>query len=498
MILILYKRSIASVIACAALAALAVEGAVSPTPAVNVPPQPPPTAMTTDFVRVTAPWIAIPIESAPLICEVGKRVMLIQENDDFFITMCSNGYEGVFLAAFPVNSREGRLAWTTPDQKVFFAYRTSSCSGKMYFRQGDELPVDAETRSDYKLRLERFDCAFPLYLSKKSGGIEFVKAPPPAPAQIAATKTAPKSAPASTRKTPIAPARKTTPASTSRPPPAKRYVVAPAGPSTNLLATSPAAQKPLTTTPEKKEAVVAKAESVQKSEPPVTAGAATNKAMAAASASTNSQTVAAKKMPRTGTRGLMSEARKYRIFILISASLVLLVFGLYGESRRRRKTRLRGVAMKAAAEAPAAGVDGSGEPPPIPGASNDFSGSIASMSLGSVTQLLNSHKETGTLLVKDKSNAEIGTLVFVKGEIVDAKSPDKRGIDALYGILRNKEGFFSFLRKEPENVEKTITQGIISLLLDAHRIMDEEHVSPILAPPATPRAATKFKLHGNH
>ena len=197
MMLSLYNKSIASVIACAALATSAVEGAVSPTPTVNVPLQLSPSAMTTDYVRITAPWITIPIGGAPLTCEVGEHVMLIQENDDFFITMCSNEYDGVFLAAFPVNGHEGRLAWTTPERKVIFAYRTSSCRGKMYFRRGDVLPVDAETSSDYKLRLERFDHVFPLYLSKKDRGIEFTKASPIAPAQIAAAKTAQKKAPAS-------------------------------------------------------------------------------------------------------------------------------------------------------------------------------------------------------------------------------------------------------------------------------------------------------------
>jgi hypothetical protein len=172
---------------------------------------------------------------------------------------------------------------------------------------------------------------------------------------------------------------------------------------------------------------------------------------------------------------------------------VLFIIGLYWKSRRRALQRE--VAPNAAAKSLAAGADGSGKPPPLPVSSNDFSGSIASMSLGSVTQFLNSDKETGTLLVKDKSNNEIGILVFIKGEIIDAKSPDKRGIDALYEILRNKEGVFSFLREEPKNMEKTITQGTISLLLDAHRIMDEEYPPPV--PPSDPKATTKIKLHGS-
>ena len=473
----LYNISIASVIACAVLATSAVEGAFSPTPTASVPLQWSPSVMTTDYVRITAPGITIPIESAPLTCEVGQHAMLIQENDDFFITLCSNEYDGVFLAAFPINGREGRLAWTTPERKVIFAYRTSSCRGKMYFRQGDVLPVDAETRRDYKLRLERFNHVFPLYLSKKSRGIEFTKVPPIATGQNAAAKTA----------------RKKASTSMSRLSSVKRNIIAAESPSTNLSSTSTAAQKQSTTTPEKKEASVAKAESVWKSEPPATAGAATNKAAVATSLSTNSQTAEAKKTPQTGTPGLMSNFTKYQTLLIISVSLVLFIIGLYWKIRRMAPRRE--VAPDAAAATLAAGADGSGKPPPLPVSSNDFSGSIASMSLGSVTQFLNSDKETGTLLVKDKSNDEIGILVFIKGEIIDAKSPDKRGIDALYEILRNKEGVFSFLREEPKNVEKTITQGTISLLLDAHRIMDEEYLPPV--PPSDPKATAKIKLHGS-
>ena len=535
--------SIASLVACAALATSTAEGALAPAPPASVP-QPPP-VMTTDFVRVTAPWIAIPIESPPMTCEVGKHLMLIQENDEFFIAMSSNSYQGVFLAAFPVSTREGRPAWTTPEQKVFFAYRTASCRGRLYFRRGDELPVDAETRGEYKLRLERFDHAFPLYVSKTNSGIEFAKAPPPpSPTQVALVKAAQKTAPASAQKTTAASNQKFSPASAPRLPPVKRYIVTPVGPSTNVFTISVLEKSPSASATgkddEKKEegffnrlfsrsgtdaekpkepgaaktgsaqgpdTSAAKTQSVQKTTVGA-AGAGTSAAIAKASLSTNAQATAAGKA--APAPGLMASVTRYQTPAIIMAAIVLFIVGLFWESRR--KARKRELAMEAAAKTLDAAADGSGTPPPIPGSSNDFSGSIASMSLGSVTQFLNSDKETGTLHVKDKSNAELGTLVFIKGEIVDAKSPKKRGIDALYEILRNKEGFFSFLREEPKDVEKTITLGTISVLLDAHRIMDEEYKPAVPTPPpvptapapaktsrpAAPKPATRLKLHGNH
>ena len=520
MMLSLHRVSIASLIVCAALASQEAEGAISPAPPVTVPPPTP--MMTTDFVRVTAPWIAIPIESPPMSCEVGKPVMLIQENDEFFITMCSNTYEGVFLAAFPVTTREGRPAWTTPERKVFFAYRTSSCRGRLYFRQGDELPVDAETHSEYKLRLERFDHAFSLYLSKTNGGIEFAKAPPPSPAQIVLVKTAQKPAAAAVQKTSTASTQKALATSTPRLPPVKRYIVTPVGPSTNVFTISMLEQNPSTVTSGKDEKnkeesffgrLFSRSEADTSAAKPESSLKATPAAAVAATASlpTNAQAIAAGARPRAKTPGVMARSAKIQTPIIIVTALVLFVVGLFWENHR--KARLRNLAMEEAAKALKATADESGTPPIIQGSSNDFSGSISSMSLGSVTQFLNSDKETGMLYVKDKNNVELGILVFVKGEIIDAKSPDKRGIDALYAVLRNKEGFFSFLREDPKNVEKTITQGTISILLDAHRIMDEEHMPPVPTPPPAPtltpaarvasrqnapKTATRLKLHGSH
>lgn len=251
-----------------------------------------------------------------------------------------------------------------------------------------------------------------------------------------------------------------------------------------------AARDSSTHAPIEKKSIVASSVSAQKLEPP---NAVTNETMAAAPSYGHA---VAKQTPRNGTLGL-SNFTKYQTSIIISVSLVLFIIGLYWETRRKTLRR-DGATKKAVAERVVVG-NSVKPPPPLRDSSNDFSGSISSMSLGSVTQFLNSDKETGTLFVKDKNNVEIGTLAFIQGEIIDAKSSNKRGIDALYEILRNKEGFFSFLReKQPKSTEKTITQGTISLLLDAHRIMDEEHMPPIPASPAVSKAAVKLRLHGNH
>ncbi len=506
-----HKQSMVLMIAGAVLAVTASRGAISPEPPPNVPLPPP--LMTTAFVRVTVPWIAVPIQSPPVTCEVGSHVMLIQENDDFFITMCSNRHAGTFLAAFPANTRAGRPAWTTPEEKVFFAYRTTSCRGTLYFKQGDELPVDAQTRNGYKVRLERFGHAFLLYLSRTNSGVEFFAAPPPpTPAQVAHIKAGQKAATTAVPKTPTSSSPKLSADSPPRPPPVKRYIVTPVGPSTNVYTIELLPPDVSTSTTAKADGslitrLFSKTEkpAVAASEKPAPPRSTETPAEKPEPAQKEAPALADKgpeppPTPKTDIKTLFS---MYKIPVLAGASLLVLVGALL--LKRREKNARPETEGKTPGDTVTAGATSTST---TPGTLNDFSGSIASMSLGSVTQFLNSDKETGTLVIRDKDNAELGTLIFIKGEIVDARSPKNRGLDALYEVLRHKEGFFSFLREEPTNVEKTITQGTISLLLEAHRIMDEE-VSPTSPSPplppaaapkprlAAPKPVTKLKLHGN-
>ncbi len=106
----------------------------------------------------------------------------------------------------------------------------------------------------------------------------------------------------------------------------------------------------------------------------------------------------------------------------------------------------------------------------------DMSGHIASSSLGDVSQFLNAGKETGVLSIKNEESDPMGRMVFDKGELVDAESPGHCGVEAVYDLLRHKDGFFSFVRQAEESItERTITQGTISLLLDVYRVIDEEN-----------------------
>ena len=86
-------------------------------------------------------------------------------------------------------------------------------------------------------------------------------------------------------------------------------------------------------------------------------------------------------------------------------------------------------------------------------------------------------------------------MVFVKGEIFDAKTPTRRGVPAVYDIMRCKEGFFTFARGDHSNAERTILEGTITMLLEAHRIMDEEGPKPAAPAKEKPRLRRRPTSH---
>ncbi|MFH0880726.1 MAG: DUF4388 domain-containing protein, partial [Lentisphaerota bacterium] len=110
-------------------------------------------------------------------------------------------------------------------------------------------------------------------------------------------------------------------------------------------------------------------------------------------------------------------------------------------------------------------------------AAADFSGALTSMSMSVLSQMLNSEMATGVLTVKDKDHADLGTLTFVNGEIVDANSLGKRGTEAVHMLIRQKQGSFLFVRKARLETKKTVHQNTVSLLLEAARMIDEKNPS---------------------
>jgi hypothetical protein len=133
--------------------------------------------------------------------------------------------------------------------------------------------------------------------------------------------------------------------------------------------------------------------------------------------------------------------------------------------------------------------------------SNDeFAGSLDTFSMGDLIQFVHSTTKTGALEIQCEGLAAPINLVFELGEIIDATCDGKRGEDAVYAICRIKKGSYTFSKEARDGISKSVNKSTMSLLLDAHRIMDEEG-SPASAPegaaasapaaPAAPAAAAE-------
>jgi hypothetical protein len=98
------------------------------------------------------------------------------------------------------------------------------------------------------------------------------------------------------------------------------------------------------------------------------------------------------------------------------------------------------------------------------------SGSLAEMSLSELVQVLFNGRKTGAL--KLRANNDVGEVHFVAGQIYNALFAGARGSDAVYTMLRLREGSFVF---DPafEAPQRLIPESPETLLLEGMRRMDE-------------------------
>lgn len=415
-------------------------------------------------VKVLEPRVRVAIDSPPVTFTTGQHAPLFQENEEFFVALVDSPSGGKRLCAFPLQTREGPSAWISKEHELFFAYTTASCRGRMYLREGEQLPVIGETATDYEVVIERLGRRAKLAVPKHLRSIEFVKAAPPPKKVVRAApviKPAPRPAPP-TPPEPTTNAPAPEPTAPTAPPAAEpeetsllqQWIAAALS---RLMGAEP--ETPAPTAP-------APAPSTTSAAPPAAASGTTAVAPGEqpAAADEFAQPAEGAEEPKTGGG--------YPSLAMILVLLAVISAGLYLNHRRRRKS----------APAPAAEA-APGPLPPEPEAPTgvseedghgDFSGSISSVPLSSVAQFLNANKETGMLDVKDPSGAHVGALIFMAGNILDAHAKGKRGVGAVYDILRKKEGSFAFVRTQELPRQQTIHENTITLLLNANKQMDEE------------------------
>lgn len=121
-------------------------------------------------------------------------------------------------------------------------------------------------------------------------------------------------------------------------------------------------------------------------------------------------------------------------------------------------------------------------------------GSLSTLGVTDIVQLLNSTQQSGVLTVSD-GKLSTANFVFQDGEIVQAAYDNKTGEEAIFAIMRVREGRFEFTKTEPVRqdksktalpsdssagdksrtvtFEKQILRKTQSLLLEGARLMDE-------------------------
>lgn len=120
--------------------------------------------------------------------------------------------------------------------------------------------------------------------------------------------------------------------------------------------------------------------------------------------------------------------------------------------------------------------------------SGGFEGAVGGMPLSDVIQLKAYNRFTGLISVEYRDQA--GVIYFRNGEIVHAEQHDKMGEEAFYHLIRWPGGRFA-MQDNVAAPTRTIENSVSYLLLEAHRLMDEENNPDGQQEPAAPAAPPK-------
>ena len=112
--------------------------------------------------------------------------------------------------------------------------------------------------------------------------------------------------------------------------------------------------------------------------------------------------------------------------------------------------------------------------------SSGFEGAIGGMPLSDVIQLKAYNRFSGVITVE--YGQQTGAIYFRNGEIIHAEQGALYGEDAFYQLIRWPGGRFA-MQNNVAAPNRTIENSVSYLLLEAHRLMDEEN-GPDAPPPA--------------
>ncbi len=117
---------------------------------------------------------------------------------------------------------------------------------------------------------------------------------------------------------------------------------------------------------------------------------------------------------------------------------------------------------------------GAGRQAERPGdAADGLSGSLETVSLATVLQMLCSDRETGRLAVAGPGTTGESSLWIEEGRVRHADADGATGIEAAHRILRLRAGRFRFEAVETPLAEQTIDEDLVTLLIESQRRFDE-------------------------
>ncbi len=131
-----------------------------------------------------------------------------------------------------------------------------------------------------------------------------------------------------------------------------------------------------------------------------------------------------------------------------------------------------------------------------------LAGRLRFLSLGEVLQTLGTSGVTGDLRIMSRFAPEFGVIHFSKGNPIHAKALAESGIDALYSLFGWTDGEFEFWESAAASVERTINQGVMEIVMDGARLLDDGQIRVLSAetvpegsvpPAAAAESAEKIK-----
>jgi hypothetical protein len=99
-------------------------------------------------------------------------------------------------------------------------------------------------------------------------------------------------------------------------------------------------------------------------------------------------------------------------------------------------------------------------------------GSLSSINLADIIQLVSNSKQTGRFILS-RSNGQRAAIYLKAGEIVHAEADEFKGEDAIFTVISWDDGEFAFEEGNFDAAGTSVIRPITSLLMEAARRIDE-------------------------